>query len=176
MANFILSGNVTLDNAALHCAQVMESAGYTFPTHKIRLRLQPPSKILGRCHFKEGVADMISISQGILNNKMYLERTLYHEMAHAILPWAVHHGKQWQKVVAHISKITGYNITRTSSTASLGENYVMSFKHVYRCKECGKTFGRGRLPRWDRYIGQKDSTGKPYITHSGCGGELEKIK
>lgn len=168
MAELILSGNATLDKAALSCAAKIESLGYSFPKCKIALKVARPSRRLGCCHFKHQQPTYISVNQSIIENPSFLMQTVYHEMIHAILPYSEHHGYKWQKIAAHISKETGLNITRTTSTAELGDNYIMSFKHVYRCKKCGKLIGRGKLPRWDRYLDQ--------TTHINCGGTFEKIK
>lgn len=171
MCTFVPSSSELLNSRVKMAYEKMISWGLDFPK-TIHLEVSTTSRSLGQCCFRNhGTKIIVKVNQGILtsNNLDMIDQTIYHELAHAILPSTEHHGYRWQQVARKITQETGLQITRLTNTTVLGDEYVMKFKHVYRCPKCGKLVGKARRPRWD--LGYMICA-----SHRGCGVTYEKIK
>lgn len=85
----------------------------------------------GCCNY---LKKQISLSEELtrLNEEYHVRDTILHEIAHALVPKGVHHGKEWKDVCVRI----GANPSATYS------NQVIRPKYKYQavCKNCGHTY------------------------------------
>jgi predicted SprT family Zn-dependent metalloprotease len=90
----------------------------------------------GYCQYSKKV---ISLSRSLveLNSIDIVKNTILHEIAHALCPIGVHHGKAWQDKALSI----GCDGKRCYDTSVIKKPIP---KHFYKCNNCGYMFQRIR--------------------------------
>lgn len=99
-----------------------------------------------------------------------LINTLLHEILHTC-PDSFNHGETWLAHCRTIYNNYGIKINVGDNAENKGADevaYNATFRYVCRCKKCGATLGRNRMQDFIKNPNR--------YTHTGCGGEFERIK
>ena len=118
-------------------------------------------------------ADIIEISESLLKDNvpdLAVKDTMIHELLHFVAPYDGHKGK-WKMLANKVNtSYPVYHIQRLGSKTDYGMKPDMfDYRYIFRCKKCGKLFGR---QRWCEVLANL-----PDYTHQACGGgKLELIK
>lgn len=109
----------------------------------------------------------ITISSRVLQDNVpdrSAESVMIHELLHARNP-GDHHGWMWKLEAEIVSRKLGYDIVRTSTSDSLGIRD--DGKYTICCSKCGYKWTRNRM------CGLVEHPWR--YTHSGCGGQLQRV-
>lgn len=99
-----------------------------------------------------------------------LINTLLHEILHTC-PDSFNHGETWLTHCRTIYNNYGIKINASDNAENKGADevaYNATFRYICRCKKCGATLGRNRMQDFIKNPNR--------YTHTGCGGEFERVK